>query len=173
MPFLILLAAFYILFNIPGYHWYYAPFVFFLTIFAFGLIPSTRSASFATLIVLMALTGASFRYLRSVAVPAVSYRDAGAWLNEHTPPNATIASVETGTIGWYCDRNLIDIVGLTTPQNAHYTAKADFTSWFAEKPDYIVVHPTDPFTWELVALHSPQYKFVPVHFDNVYILQRK
>lgn len=77
------------------------------------------------------------------------------WVDQNTPQNARIASVETGAVGWYCNRYLIDIVGLTTPQNARYTAKRDFSSWLEEKPDYIVVHPANTFPWEEVALLPP------------------
>jgi hypothetical protein len=127
----------------------------------------------ATLLITLCFAGASARYLLAVGVTDPNYHDAGVWLNEHTSKAARIATVETGTIGWYCDRNIIDLVGLTTPQNARYTAKADFASWIAEKPDYVVVHPANPFPWERVALASPDYEYVPIHFDKVFILRRK
>lgn len=173
IPFTIILAAFYILFNIPSYTWYYAPFLFFLITYACRLIPATRPAQWATLLFAVCLTGASGKYLRHAALMEPNYTKLGDWLNQNTPRNIRIAAVEIGTLGWHCDRNIIDIVGLTTPRNAHFTAKHDFASWFAERPDLILVHPNNPFPWERVALSSPEYEFLPVHSDGVYILRKK
>jgi hypothetical protein len=81
--------------------------------------------------------------------------------------------VETGTLGWHCDRYIIDIVGLTTPVNSVYTAHRDFSSWFKARPDFVVVHPDGRFIWDRVALSSPEYTLLPVQFGDVGILERK
>ena len=173
LPFLAILGAFYILFNIPSYFWYYAPFVYFLTIYAVRLLPETRPVYLAAAILGLCFTEASAVYLHRADIVHQPYVALAEWLNRNTPPDATVASVETGTIGWYCDRHLTDIVGLTTPKDATYTARRDFSSWFNERPDYIVVHPDLAFTWEKVALASPEYEMLPIHFDGVYLLHRK
>jgi hypothetical protein len=49
--------------------------------------------------------------------------------------------VEVGTVGWYADRHIIDILGLTNPYNAGYIAKGDADSWpIHYQPDYILIH---------------------------------
>jgi arabinofuranosyltransferase len=111
--------------------------------------------------------------IKLLGVENADYANLAVWLGHKTAKNATVATTETGTIGWYCDRNIIDMVGLTTPQNATYTAHRDFSSWFAEKPDFVVVHPDTPFPWEKVALASPDYELAPVHFGPVYLLRKK
>ncbi len=173
IPFLFILASFYLLFNIPSYYWYYGPFVYFFIIYSVRLLPETKSAYWAALLIALCLSEASAVYLHRNGVEAVNYAKLGQWINQNTPKNAKIATVETGTIGWYCDRNIIDMVGLTTPKNARFTAKRDFAAWFAERPDFIVVHPNKPFPWEKVALTSSEYEYLPVHFEDVYLLHKK
>ena len=140
LPFLAILAAFYILGNIPGYFWYYAPFFYFLSIYAVCLLPRTKSSYVGASIFGLCLAISTALYLHRTDSVRDDYIDAGLWLDHNAAPDADIASVETGYIGWYCSRHLIDIIGLTTPQNAVYTAHRDFSSWFAARPDYIVVH---------------------------------
>lgn len=173
IPFLLFLGSFYILFNIPSYFWYYAPFLYFSYIYAAHLIPRTRTAWFVALVLALDLVNVSVVTIRRLGVENVNYVHLASWLSHYTPKDAKIASTETGTIGWYCDRNIIDMVGLTTPKNATFTAHRDFSSWFAEQPDYVVVHPDNPFPWEKVALSSPNYELVPVHFGPVYVLRKR
>jgi hypothetical protein len=173
IPFIFILGCFYILFNIPAYHWYYGPFLLLFIMYAVRLIPETRSAQWAALLIAACLLLASARYLHHNAKENADYVKIGEWLNQNTPKNARIATTETGTIGWYCDRNIIDLVGLTTPQNAHFTAKRDFGAWFSERPDFVVVHPNNPFPWERVAMASPEYEYLPFHSNGVYLLRKK
>ena len=62
LPFLTILFAFYWLFNLPAYHWYYAPFIFFIGIFAVIALDSTKP-----------------RLLLLVSVLAVSQSATNAW----------------------------------------------------------------------------------------------
>jgi hypothetical protein len=116
---------------------------------------------------------ASYHYLRENGIEEQDYAQAAKWLQQNTPPGTTIAAVETGTIGWYCDRNIIDIVGLTTPINAKYTEHRDFSSWIKESPDYVVSHSDLRFPWENVASADPNYVLLPVKFGYVTLLKRK
>jgi len=174
VPFLMILGAFYILFNIPSYHWYYPPFLFFLLMYCMSLVPQRRAPQAAALFLILCTAAATAVNLRKDAHENLSYRDMALWINANTPANARIASVETGALGWYSsDRYFIDLVGLTTPINARYTAHREYSAWLAERPDYVVVHPNNPFPWEKAALASPDFEFVPVHFGPVYLLRRK
>jgi hypothetical protein len=70
-----------------------------------------------------------------------SYILMGKWLKTNTPENSSVAMVEVGTVGWYADRRIIDILGLTNPHNAKYIAKGDVHSWPKHyQPDYILCH---------------------------------
>ena len=44
----------------------------------------------------------------------------GSWLNEHTPPDYTIADFQIGAIAYYgIDRNFLDLLGLNDVFIAH------------------------------------------------------
>jgi arabinofuranosyltransferase len=172
LPFLAILACFYVLFNIPAYFWYYAPFVFFGALYAVSALPRTRVA-YGVLLALVALQGVTNAVHISHRVISDNYRDAGQWLAANTAPDAKIAACEIGTLGWYSHRYLYDIVGLTTPANAVHVAHRDEVSWFPEDhPDYVIIH-MPPWGWEKPAVASPAYELVPVQFGNITILRRK
>lgn len=69
------------------------------------------------------------------------YKTVALWLHEHTSPTATIAAAEVGTIAYYSDRKIIDLLGLVTPQVADHIKRGDY-GWAIEfhSPDYIVVN---------------------------------
>ena len=69
------------------------------------------------------------------------YADIGIWLKENTEAESSVAMVEIGTVGWYSDRHIIDILGLTNKYNADYIAEGDVLGWLLHyKPDYILIH---------------------------------
>ncbi len=76
---------------------------------------------------------------------AETYRGIAAWINENTPADALIGSLEVGIIGYYTDRRLVDFAGLIRPEVAQklgYSASYDEPArWTAEvfSPDYIVI----------------------------------
>jgi arabinofuranosyltransferase len=152
LVFIVLLLGFYGLLNIPNYHWYYAPFFLFTLIFtsfaiewltlkcwqAKGII--LKSLVILTLIILM-----GFYFKNTMPWESggkqLSYVQIGKWLKANTPPNVSVAMVEVGTVGWYADRHIIDILGLTNPYNADFIAKGDADSWpIHYQPDYILIH---------------------------------
>jgi hypothetical protein len=179
LPFLAILLSFYMLFNLPNYTWYYAPFIFFGMFYAVLAVKLTRFR-YPILVAAMVLqisTNTLWLSLQNTN-QYYNYCDVGRWLDANTPKKATVAVCESGIIGWYSHRYIIDILGLTTPKNAGYIAHRDATSWLAEDhPDYIVMHhPT--WWWEEVADASPDYQDLPVHFGPdsstiIRILQRK
>jgi hypothetical protein len=52
-----------------------------------------------------------YQQQRLVEIPR--WREVGLWLAANTPPDATIACVPVGAIGYYSRRRIIDMVGLT------------------------------------------------------------
>jgi hypothetical protein len=173
LPFLLILGSFYVLLNIPNYFWYYGPFIYLFTLYAARMIPENDTFKRMLALVIFMSFVASYHYLRENGIEEQDYAQAAKWLQQNTPPGTTIAAVETGTIGWYCDRNIIDIVGLTTPINAKYTEHRDFSSWIKESPDYVVSHSDLRFPWENVASADPNYVLLPVKFGYVTLLKRK
>lgn len=173
LPFLIGFGAFCVLLNIPNYFWYYAPFLYFAYIYAASLIPQAGRPQWIAVGLAVCLAVVSGMKLRESTRNWRDYIAAATWMSTHLPSDAVVATTETGNIGWYCDRRIIDLVGLTTPQNATYTRHRDFTSWIKEKPEYVIVHPDRRFPWERVALDSPDYEPVQPSFQSVWLLHRK
>jgi hypothetical protein len=73
------------------------------------------------------------------------YRAVGEWLDENTPPDATVAALEVGIIGYYAHRPMIDFAGLIQPDVATHmslnTRYEDAAKWAVEKynPHYLVL----------------------------------
>ena len=42
------------------------------------------------------------------------YGVVGDWLQDHTPPHATVGTLEVGIIGYYSQRSMVDFAGLIT-----------------------------------------------------------
>jgi hypothetical protein len=74
------------------------------------------------------------------------YRDVGIWLNENTPPETLIGTLETGIIGYYAERPMLDFAGLIQPEVARQlglkTTYEDAALWAVEhiRPNYLVLH---------------------------------
>jgi hypothetical protein len=182
-----MLLAFYGGLNIPNYHWYYAPF------FLFALLYSCRSIELILSdlwrsewpsnktflsIILMALV--LFFYAKTMPMNAgarnESYASIGEWLKGNTNLESSVAAVEIGTIGWYAERNIIDILGLTNKYNADYIAKSDVFSWLTKyQPDYILRHePRWVHEGATKSLeHQGLYTSVPDFKFNGYVLLKK
>ena len=156
--FTLLLLGFYAGLNIPNYHWYYAPFFYFLLIFAChgfwrcaaallaGGVSNIRN--FAALLLICA--GSLLALSKAVSMEErgrfENYAAIGSWLKQNTQPSASIAMVEIGTVGWYAQRHIIDILGLVNPFNADHIGKREFSGWLTHyQPDYILRH--DPL-WQ-------------------------
>lgn len=155
LAYLALLGGFYTIANIPNYHWYYAPFYYFALLFSAtgawhaiartAQLPVGRVTGIA-IGVAAALATAwfvqhSFRLANVERGPMDAYKNIGNWIKHNTPPDSVLAAVEIGTVGWYSERYLVDILGLTNRYNADYIAKKDVNSWLGKyRPDYILVH---------------------------------
>lgn len=170
-PFILGLLAFYVLFNIPAYHWYYAPIIFTIILYAVYGMPANRISQWivACCVVICAVNAAM--YLPKLTL-VMDYVNVSQWIAANTPPDASVEAAEIGTIGWFSNRKVIDILGLTTPKNAVHVEHGDTTSWLREdQPDYIVVH-RPLWVWEKVTEGDPEYREAPFHSGNVYILER-
>lgn len=158
LVFIVLLLCFYSGLNIPNYHWYYAPFLLCMLIYycysleiVLGKLwlykwPSNQTY-FSILIIFFASTFYANTTLFSPGARHEDYAQIGMWLNNNTSLNSTVAMIEIGTVGWYSERHIIDILGLTNKYNAEFIAKGDVFSWLSKyQPDYILRH--DP-PWPL------------------------
>ena len=69
------------------------------------------------------------------------YRRVGSWLRDHTAPDERSAYVEVGTIGYFSERPVDDLIGLVTPQSLPHLRHGDIASAFlARPPEYFLYH---------------------------------
>jgi len=67
------------------------------------------------------------------------YRRTGEWLRDNTPPGASVAYVEVGTIGFFSERSVQDLLGLVTPRSIPYVPSGDMRGAFLAAPtDYFL-----------------------------------
>lgn len=146
--------------GVSRYFWYYAPLVpAFVILVAEGsgaLIrrlvrtnlprPLVLGAVGLLLIALLAPLGQGVTLAAWRPDPRLEvYRQIGQWLASHTPPTASVGSLEVGIIGYYAGRPIVDFAGLIQPEVADHLTPAgtyqDSAIWAiqAYRPDYVVL----------------------------------
>ncbi|MBZ0295049.1 MAG: hypothetical protein K8L99_20970, partial [Anaerolineae bacterium] len=146
----------YAILQIAPYRWYYAPLLpGLILLVAYGLhwLYQRLSAPVvgAAVMILILAPIMSFaeinRYFENggpmqVMLPIVdwqAYREVGEWLDEQTPPEATVGVAEVGQLGFYAQRWMTDYLGLLQPDVAEMLKRGDLYSWLAKyAPDYLV-----------------------------------
>jgi hypothetical protein len=134
-PWLLLLAwtvlyfAAYSVLGVSRYFWYYAPLVpGFIVLVGLGLAAlNVKRLTFnlqhwltvvgMLLFLTIQLSGA-WNMRHNLDQRYSIYRAAGEWLATHTPPDATVGSLEVGIIGYYAHRPMVDFAGLIQPEVA-------------------------------------------------------
>jgi len=157
LSFLTFYTLFFVILNIPNYHWYYAPYylfgffytgvgiawlvrnlfvapdILFRTLFLTGIAIFLLGLLYSTLIIT--------KTKPDIGSQAKPYVTIGQWLKENAPADAKIALIEIGTVGWYSQRYIIDILGLVNPYNAKFIGEKKFSAWLHYyAPDYILIH---------------------------------
>lgn len=148
-----LYIAAYVILNVPFYAWYTA-----VPIVAFNLGAGLALAVLWTrrtpqtvwrLLAVLCLTAllvvaaenlvVATRNLRIIRPKTQAYLDTATWLREHTPADSTVGFIEIGWIGYYSQRQIIDLLGLSTPGVTPYLEKRDHAGILeAMQPDYYV-----------------------------------
>ncbi len=141
-------AVAYALLDVPFYFWYVTPLFASLGLSAalvLAVQPRARGRWLvATLMLVLALLGwmdqqrLAVRTARPSAKMA-AYVRAGQWLQQHTSQDSTVAAIEVGTIGYYSQRQVLDLLGLVTPGAKAYLRRKDTAGFFQVlAPDYYV-----------------------------------
>jgi hypothetical protein len=69
------------------------------------------------------------------------YRQAGEWINSHTPRDNVVAAAEIGYLGFYSQRQIRDIHGLIHPNALPFLKMEEWDWWFkSDTPEVIVTH---------------------------------
>ena len=70
------------------------------------------------------------------------YRMAGLWIREDSQPEDAIGYVEIGTLAYFSERRVEDLLGLVTPRSIPFVQAGDLAGAFLAKPTrYVVVRP--------------------------------
>ncbi len=146
------MAAAYPLLGVPFFSWYILPclvLTFYGLAFLAGWLaeraPALRVPIAVGIFVLLTFTTLqnSWIYLRQAAsVPKMqSYRRGAEWIKAHSEPNASIAYVEIGVIGYYSERPILDLMGLVTPAARPYVLQNNLLGALRTNPtDFVVSH---------------------------------
>lgn len=180
----------YVLLGVSRYFWYYAPLVpVFLAAVGLGVaaVGSWLSPVLAekrcyvgigALVILLGLIlwrqGKGLHYIyHHPDKRGGIYRQVGVWLDENTPPDATVGTLEVGIIGYYAHRRMVGFAGLIQPDVARQmeqeTTYQDTTLWAVQHyhPDYLVMRPGEVATNDLVSGHCvPQQVFVSEEYQS-------
>ena len=155
--FVCFLTCFYVFFNIPSYHWYYAPYYVLAYFYAgagaawlarqFRAVPNRWIYAMGTLSVyglMLFLVCRNFVLTdkkNGMLGRRADYYDIATWIKENTPAMAQLAAAEIGTLGWYSERPIVDLCGLVSPAIAEAYRDRDFESFYPSySPEYVLVH---------------------------------
>ncbi len=178
--FLLLYTAFFTILNIPSQWWYYAIYYsIYTTYIAFGIYwlcdrinrvnQVFMKVVFVGVFSIMLLWQGAINLALLGNTVREDYKQFGEWIAQNTPAGASIALAEIGTVGWYSDRRIIDILGLVTRGNADLIAEGDYHSWLASHPpDYILASEPPRFFESAVTMlktNRPQYLDEVAGFD--------
>jgi len=71
----------------------------------------------------------------------------GKWVAANTPPDATVATIDIGALGYFSGRRILDLMGLVTPEvipyiRQHASVDAATVAFVRDtRPDYLVIFP--------------------------------
>lgn len=186
--FLLQLLSFYSYLNIPNYHWYNMPFIVFIFFYAglglnqlYSLL--NKLISYKKIIPLVLILFSSYILYSNFSrlqfgEPSHPYKKIGLWLKNNTDANSSIATVEIGIIGYYSQREIIDILGLVNPYNAKFIGEKRLNAWLGQyKPDYILLH--DPIwgheagTQEYFSLNNEYLEYTKFKFNGYKLFANK
>jgi hypothetical protein len=67
------------------------------------------------------------------------YRAAALWIRDHSRSSDSIGFVEVGTLAYYSDRTVADLMGLVTPRSTRYVLVGDLEGAFLDRPTELVL----------------------------------
>jgi hypothetical protein len=112
--------------------------------------PALRAAAAAAALVLAVLVlpplvAAQRAWLVASAAPALhyaGYQRAGLYLHAAARPDERIAALEVGTLAYWSDRPVDDLLGLVTPSSLPFVARGDLAGAFFARPrEFLVLRP--------------------------------
>ena len=124
-------------------------------------LPSVQSAALAAAVLTLGAMSL-FRGSLDLAAPIAQERRAlqerellATWLSENTPPGYTIAAFAVGAIGFYSDRDVLDLLGLNDVVIAHSDVP-DFGTGLAGHEKYNIDYVLDEVRPEIIITNDAQ-----------------
>ena len=156
--------------NVPGYHWYFAPFAAAVVVMAIYTIfkglrvaVGTRldflkgsiqwAAIFLVLVTSVAICATRKPHIldiRNEAYKALSYD-----IMRNTQ-DGTIAMLEVGTVAYYTQRPMLDFTGLTNPETEFITGRNN-DRFFERLPEIVVFPSSVEGRWEAHIYQDPRF----------------
>ena len=146
------LAVLYPLLGVPFFAWYVVPTVMallygigFAAEAAAGAVrpPRVRQAVVVLLFLLLAVPAAvrGRRWMNATAdLPHYeAYRAAGLWIRGNYGPSAEVSALEVGTVAYWSERHVEDLLGLVTPAAIPFVERQDVARAFYNHPTEVVV----------------------------------
>ncbi len=176
----IAIALAYPLLRVPFFSWYILPclmaaiygLAFFVGALAAWLpAPRLRPLFAAGLFLLLAATTlrAGWEMARgfSPAPYLQSYRRGAEWIRANSPPDAAVAYVEIGVLGYYSERPVLDLMGLVSPWVRPYVVRHDMLGALQQRPTELVLFHTRGRMAPVVDSHWFQRRYREVaRFDD-------
>ena len=103
------------------------------------------------------------------------YRDTGTWIAAHTNPRERFAAAEVGTVGFYAQRPVTDLMGLVSPEVLGRIRRRDIVGAFLRHPAELVIdgaffrlqpiveQPWFPRKYELAARLGDDIRWVKIY----------
>ncbi len=101
------------------------------------------------------------------------YLGMGEWLSQNSKPDAVIAALDIGAIGYASDRRVLDLMGLVSPEVLELGQKIGFQEMVASgawleireagsghRPDYFVDRSEGPPRWEGKTIHGIRFELL-------------
>lgn len=105
----------------------------------------TRAWAIAILVVTLVFLGRGAEaFATDVAIINGEMVDVAQWVNIHTPRDAQIAAHDIGALGYFTQRELLDLAGLISPEVTPFIRdEAQLLAWMeAQEADYLVTFPS-------------------------------
>jgi hypothetical protein len=147
-------CSLYPILDLPFYHWFVVPLVLAAQLLIswgvtallmrFARVAVARAGLlFLAAAIVFASFGQLFQQARLRPYPnVVLYREVAHWLKSNARPDASVAYLEIGNLGYYSGLHVVDTLGIASAGVVDHLREGDqLWAYYAYEPDYIVHNP--------------------------------
>jgi hypothetical protein len=155
-------VAAYVALGVPRYHWYFTQMLFATTLAAGSVVlwlwhrRSLQPIAVGFCCAWLGITTMDYQRLPAVHYP--TYEKVAQWIVANTPPDATVAMMDIGVVGWRIgDRPVVDMCSLVHREGVAEIAAGRSAWWLARRPDFVICHVPPRAAYEKVAMERPEF----------------